>query len=220
MPVKNSSGRGFCAGFWNKIRREKSPSRGEQVSSLTTQSATKTNPQTPDDDLTPHERPLLGELATINSTEQRSSNDCSLWDQAYNVLEERARTASSRLIMVFSRDSTRNDGAASSSPAPDDGTRNHAPDLPSLHNPVWDVSTVDCLRNSTAVSRTGAKQRDFDLHEQSLESIALPVRRDIFFYMFWGDDDDILVSHLTGDDLPFWPISRLSTLWILILKPA
>ncbi|KAM3437804.1 hypothetical protein MY4824_003638 [Beauveria thailandica] len=33
MPVKNSPGRGFCAGFWNKIRREKSPSRGEQVSS-------------------------------------------------------------------------------------------------------------------------------------------------------------------------------------------
>ncbi|KAM3509428.1 hypothetical protein MY10362_000592 [Beauveria mimosiformis] len=86
MPVNKSPGRDFCAGLWNKIRRKKSPSRSEQVSS---QSATKTNPQTPDDDLTPHDRPLLTELTTTNSTGQRSSNDCSLWDQAYNVLGER-----------------------------------------------------------------------------------------------------------------------------------
>ncbi|KAH8709790.1 Vegetative incompatibility protein HET-E-1 [Beauveria bassiana] len=142
MPVKNSSGCGFCAVFWNKIRRKKSPSRSESISSLKTESVTKTNPQTPGDNLAAHKRPLLGELITINSTKQRLSKDCSLWDQAYNALEERDpdgifkayHVIFSRLYAEFNFNSPGR--ATPSPPAPHGGSRSHAPILPSFENPL------------------------------------------------------------------------------------
>ncbi|PQK15534.1 hypothetical protein BB8028_0005g10460 [Beauveria bassiana] len=133
MPVKNSSGCGFCTVFWNKIRRKKSPSRSESISSLKTESVTKTNPQTPGDNLAAHKRPI-----TINSTKQRLSKDCSLWDQAYNALEERDPDGIFKAYhVIFSRLYAEfQDGATPSPPAPHGGSRSHAPILPSFENPL------------------------------------------------------------------------------------
>ncbi|KAM3513135.1 hypothetical protein MY11210_003247 [Beauveria gryllotalpidicola] len=149
MPVRNESSHGLCAGFWSKIRRKKSPSRSEQDSSLMTQSATKTNPQTPDNSLNPHERPLVGERTTVNPTEQPSSDDSSLWDQAYNVLQEQDPDGIfkayhgilSRLYAEFQ------DKATSSPPAPDGGSRNQAPDFPSFHDPVQRRELLSAVAN-------------------------------------------------------------------------